>query len=344
MVNTWFSHGQGAWKRRDKVKRSSIGRISAVCLIAACLWGIFSAGVVAAQPGGTGQSDDGGSATTSTSTGSAGGMVAGTRSRAGRAGTTKPAATADATPGATAEARDLDWLRARLRGRLIPSLWFLPGVGASTPTGNQAAGYMQSWQQRIEQFANAIVPRPPGPQPGPQVRTQIVEEEPVVDSTSGGGPGYPLPEPGNLAVPRVLQAPIVLSAPPPVRVVAAPAAPPPRALPAPVALPPGISLPWVPPRALAEPPPGAPVPKIGNAIPPAHQPVPGVGTSMNPQASFRVGYADYLRTAGVPQLVAIALPGLAGILLLTASGGFIGYRQAKAGSTLRTTSIERFLA
>jgi hypothetical protein len=202
---------------------------------------------------------------------------------------------------------------------------------------------MQSWQQRIEQFANGLAPRPPGPQPGPQIRTQIVEEEPVVSTSSGGSNGYPLPEPGNLPVPRVLQAPVVVA--PPIPVVAPPVVmPAPRALPPPVALPPGTSLPWVPPRALAEPPAGAPQPKIGNAVPPAREPVPGVGTSMNPQASFRVGYADYLRTAGVPQLVAMALPGVAGILLLTASGGFIGYRQAKAGSTLRNTSMERFLA
>lgn len=47
--------------------------------------------------------------------------------------------------------------------------------------------------------------------------------------------------------------------------------------------------------------------------------------------TFRIGYVDYLRTAQMSQLVAVALPGVAGLLLLTGAGGFVGYRQAKAG-------------
>jgi hypothetical protein len=324
--------------------------VGAGCLLAVGVWVTVSTGIATAQPG-SGQQSGGDGTTTSSATGSPGDKQStgfGPRHTAGsgRAGTTNPTGSVDSIGDSTAETRDADWLLVRLRMSLrqIPSLWFLPGVGRDTLG---ATGYMQSWQQTVDRFADVIVPRPPGPQPGPQIRTQIIQEEPVVDATSGGGSVYPLPEPGNVLVPSVLQAPIVLTpAPPPVRVIAPPvaAAPAPRLLPAPVALPPGTSLPWVPPRALAEPPAGAPTPKIGNAVPPAHEPVPGVGTSMNSQASFRVGYADYLRTAGVPQLVAMALPGIAGILLLTASGGFIGYRQAKAGSTVRTTSIERFLA
>jgi hypothetical protein len=323
--------------------------VGAGCLLAVGVWVTVSTGIAMAQPG-SGQQSGGDGTTTSSATGSAGGKQStgfGPRRTAGsgRAGTTNPTSSVDSLGDSTAETRDPGWLLVRLRVSLrqIPSLWFLPGMGRDTVG---ATGYMQSWQQTVDRFADVIVPRPPGPQPGPQIRTQIIQEEPVVDTTSGGGSVYPLPEPGNLPVPSVLQAPIVLTPAVPVRVIAPPvaAAPAPRVLPVPVALPPGTNLPWVPPRALAEPPAGAPTPKIGNAVPPAHEPVPGVGTSMNSQASFRVGYADYLRTAGVPQLVAMALPGIAGILLLTASGGFIGYRQAKAGSTVRTTSIERFLA
>jgi hypothetical protein len=55
-----------------------------------------------------------------------------------------------------------------------------------------------------------------------------------------------------------------------------------------------------------------------------------------PPASYRVGYTDYLRTAGISQVVALAGPGLAGILVLTGAGGFVGYRQAKAGHAVRT--------
>ncbi|MBV8929002.1 MAG: hypothetical protein JO152_07755, partial [Mycobacteriaceae bacterium] len=102
-------------------------------------------------------------------------------------------------------------------------------------------------------------------------------------------------------------------------------------------------VPWVPPRALAEPPAGAPKPRIGESVPPGREPVPGVGAQMNTQASYRPGYSDYLRTAGVRQLATVALPGLGGMLILTAGGGLIGYRQAKAGHSVRTRSIERFL-
>jgi hypothetical protein len=60
-------------------------------------------------------------------------------------------------------------------------------------------------------------------------------------------------------------------------------------------------------------------------------------------ASFRVGYGEYLRTAGVGQIAAVAVPGTAGILMLTGLGGLVGYRQAKAGRVPRTESIARFM-
>jgi hypothetical protein len=52
--------------------------------------------------------------------------------------------------------------------------------------------------------------------------------------------------------------------------------------------------------------------------------------------SHRIGYTDYLRTAGLPQVAALAVPGVAGILVLTAAGGLVGYRQAKAGHAVRS--------
>jgi len=39
----------------------------------------------------------------------------------------------------------------------------------------------------------------------------------------------------------------------------------------------------------------------------------------------------------------VALPGLAGMLLLTFSGGLIGYRQANSVRFVRTAGAERFL-
>lgn len=61
-----------------------------------------------------------------------------------------------------------------------------------------------------------------------------------------------------------------------------------------------------------------------------------------PPASFRAGYTDYLRTAEVFDIVAVAVPGTAGLLGLTGLGGLVGYRQAKAGVVVRS-SASRFM-
>ena len=43
------------------------------------------------------------------------------------------------------------------------------------------------------------------------------------------------------------------------------------------------------------------------------------------------------------QVAALAVPGVAGILVLTGAGGFVGYRQAKAGHAVRTGRTARFV-
>jgi hypothetical protein len=48
---------------------------------------------------------------------------------------------------------------------------------------------------------------------------------------------------------------------------------------------------------------------------------------------FRPGYPDYLRAAGLSEVAAVAVPGFAGIITLTAAGGLVGYRQARANSS-----------
>jgi hypothetical protein len=48
---------------------------------------------------------------------------------------------------------------------------------------------------------------------------------------------------------------------------------------------------------------------------------------------FRPGYPDYLRAAGLREVAAVAVPGFAGIVTLTAAGGLVGYRQARATSS-----------
>jgi hypothetical protein len=60
-------------------------------------------------------------------------------------------------------------------------------------------------------------------------------------------------------------------------------------------------------------------------------------------ASYRAGYGDYLRTAGVGQMVAVAVPGVTGILVLTGAGGLLGFRQARAGHTVRANGTGRFM-
>ena len=58
---------------------------------------------------------------------------------------------------------------------------------------------------------------------------------------------------------------------------------------------------------------------------------------------YRIGYTEYLRTAGLPQVAALAVPGIAGILVLTGAGGLVGYRQAKAGHAVRAGGTARFM-
>jgi hypothetical protein len=63
---------------------------------------------------------------------------------------------------------------------------------------------------------------------------------------------------------------------------------------------------------------------------------------MSGQAT-RLGYPRYLRNPTVGELAAIALPGATGLLIVTFSGGFIGYRHANSVRLIRAQSAERFL-
>lgn len=106
-----------------------------------------------------------------------------------------------------------------------------------------------------------------------------------------------------------------------------------------------------PPAAPVAPPPAAPVapepvagpvlvppPPQGMAIPTTSKPQPG--ERMGPTDrhapptrlpdSFRAGYEEYLRTATYGDMLAAALPGVAGIAGFTLLGAYAGYRQAKA--------------
>jgi hypothetical protein len=73
-----------------------------------------------------------------------------------------------------------------------------------------------------------------------------------------------------------------------------------------------------------------------SAAPPANT------TSAMGNTAFRQGYPQSLRAARVAELAVIAVPGLAGLLVLTAGGGMIGYRQANAARFVRADAA-RFL-
>jgi len=59
-------------------------------------------------------------------------------------------------------------------------------------------------------------------------------------------------------------------------------------------------------------------------------------------ATYRAGYGEYLRTASVGDMAAVAVPGVTGILGLTLAGGLLGFRQARAGQALRANGTARF--
>ncbi|MGI9162562.1 MAG: hypothetical protein ACR2JI_06525 [Mycobacterium sp.] len=111
-------------------------------------------------------------------------------------------------------------------------------------------------------------------------------------------------------------------------VEAAPAAPP--AAPAPAAEPPNVAA--VSPAAPGPPSPAAPTPLLQKPESVAAQTDSGQNELPNRLQQTNLGH-----------IATTALPGLAGIAALTALGGFLGYRQAKAGYVLRAAGTARFL-
>lgn len=65
------------------------------------------------------------------------------------------------------------------------------------------------------------------------------------------------------------------------------------------------------------------------------------GTAASPMGTpaVRQGYAQSLRVARTGEIAVVALPGVAGLLALTFSGGLIGYRQANSGRYLRQEAV-----
>ncbi len=89
----------------------------------------------------------------------------------------------------------------------------------------------------------------------------------------------------------------------------------------------------VPPPDAAEPDarPGAGAPVPPPRTPRAKDPLRSGTSSPAPApASFRAGYAEYLRSAATADLVVAALPGVVGIAGFTLAGAYAGYRHARA--------------
>jgi hypothetical protein len=174
----------------------------------------------------------------------------------------------------------------------------------------------------LAELLTVMQPQPPTPAPGPTFKTQE-EAPPVADS--GGGGIDPLSA-GVAAEPPVLQAPLVI-APLPIPLSAAPQPVAPLgAAPAPVA---AVDV------AVAV----ARAPLIRGSL---QEPASTSLASSSGQAT-RLGYPRALREPTAGELALLALPGLAGLLVVTLSGGFIGYRQANSAHAVRSQSAARFL-
>jgi hypothetical protein len=193
---------------------------------------------------------------------------------------------------------------------------------------NPASAY-SSVQDNVAQLGalvqNVIAPFNPFPPPPPKPTLRILEEEPVVEST--GGNAQP-PEAGVPDLP-VLQAPMALPAP---------RLGPPRPLTE--LVPAGASS-----EVLGVGTAGVRGPVRGSVMQgsvQAGEPAQGNTTSPMSNTAYRQGYPQYLRTARVVELATVALPGIAGLLAITASGGVIGYRQANSGRYVRADAA-RFL-
>jgi hypothetical protein len=205
----------------------------------------------------------------------------------------------------------------------------------------------------------------------PEVRINGVlateEAKSGLPGATGGGGGGEVPRSGGAGrpenLPPVPTAPgsreIVIRAEPtaPAPTVSVPEAPasPAGPVPAPVIAPPAVIPPLVVPPVVV-PPMMPPAPAVGPVVTPSapqvhppslappprtdRQPAPAgdLGTQGIP-VTFRVGYADYLRAATVEELAAVALPGTAGMIAITAFGGLLGFRQARAAQALPPANI-----
>lgn len=168
--------------------------------------------------------------------------------------------------------------------------------------------------------------RPPGPAGGDNGSWLVFQGQAAVTAPVTQLAGGVAPELASLDVSPAL---------PPAPSAAPTAAPAAVAAPAFVAPDPGPSVQAGPRRPTAAP--------LAGPASPASGPPPRTGPAAPASESVLVGYPEYLRQATMTELASVALPGLAAILGLTALGGLLGYRQAKAGYLLPAAGAGRFL-
>jgi hypothetical protein len=179
-------------------------------------------------------------------------------------------------------------------------------------------------------WAEAYAPFNPFPPPPPKPTLRTMEEEPVVDSSGGGGSGGVQPMFEHVADLPVLQAPTAFP-------VVRPGPPRPVAETVPVGAAPqvlGVGTAGV--RAVA----GRGSVTQGSVQ--AGEAAPRSTTTPMVNTAYRQGFTQSLRTARAGEVAIVALPGIAGLLAITASGGVLGYRQANSGRYLRA-GADRFL-
>jgi hypothetical protein len=176
----------------------------------------------------------------------------------------------------------------------------------------------------------------PEPTPSPSFRTsEVPTEKPdveVIDSSGQGGSDY-----ASASESQPISAPAVIAPPgAPPRPVAPPSAPPvipPIPAPSPAGGRPGGQV-------------HVPTSIIAGAPPRMREPAPAPADGAVPadMPATRLGYQQYLRTAKTTDVAAVALPGLAGLVLMTVTGAIVGQRQARAAHMLRHTGAVRFMA
>lgn len=217
----------------------------------------------------------------------------------------------------------IPWVRLPAAGEIPAGTWptastFYTTIAIPVPT--------------LEEFLRAlrVVPAP-APAPGPAFRIQE-ETPPVADATTGtiagGGGGG-----GAMAEPVVFRAPLV-TVPRATTVAGRPTKTPPGT-PAGAAVPPGVTQPGVA---------GVRTPAIRGSVAPTPGATAPLPASPAGGQSPRVGaYPRSMTGPTLAEIAAVALPGVAGLLFLTFSGGMIGYRQANSARFVRTAGAERFL-